>query len=197
MSKWNQRRISIDIESDYDPLTSIPMLEAGYIDEVKARQRITAAFDTQNCKNITIIDPYLLERDVKTILELFATQSERNITVITFLNKLKDGDAKSSDKVTTATIVKNIVDDLTKKGIFTSFEVIVTSFEFHDRFFFCTDEGKDGLLVSSGGSLSMFLTKYSGLVRITNRTFRRTLLQFIEHAKENGKLLSDYIVEWS
>ncbi|WP_174874909.1 hypothetical protein [Vogesella oryzae] len=197
MSNWNQRRTSIAAESDYDPLTSIPMLEAGYIDEAKARQRLTHAFDIKNCKDITIIDPYLLERDIGTILELFSTQSERNITVITFLNRVKNGEDKSPDKVTTATTIKNIVDDLTQKGIFASFEVVVTDFEFHDRFFFCTDEDKDGLLVSSGGSLSMFLTKYSSLIRITNRTFRRTLLQFIDRAKQNGKNLTDYIEEWS
>jgi hypothetical protein len=197
MSKWSQRRARVSDESDYDPLTSIPMLEPGYIDELKARQRITEEFDKQDCKNIIIIDPYLLESDIGTILDLFATQSGRHITVITFFNKINTCDIKSPAKVTSASIVKNIVDDLTKKGIFSSFEVIVTDFEFHDRFFFCTDEDKDGLLVSSGGSLGMLLTKYSGLVRITNRTFRRTLLQFIEHAQNNGMTLADYIAEWS
>lgn len=197
MSKWKDRKNKIEAESDYDPLISIPMLEPGVFNSAKARQALTNAFDTANSKNIIIIDPYLLERDIETILSLFATQAERNITVITFLNRIKDGEEKAPDKVTSAKTIQAIVEDLNRKGIFRSFSVIVTKFDFHDRYFICVDEDKEGILVSSGGSLGMLFTKYSGLIRVTNRTFKRTILQFIELAKSDGMTLPQYISEWS
>lgn len=197
MSKWADRRKRLKSDSDYDPLTSIPMMEPSKFDVIKARFRITKAFDSAGAKNITIVDPYLLERDIQTILHLFATQPDRNITVITFLSKLKIGEQKSAPKIDTAKILKTITDDLKTKGIFKSFEIIVTNFEFHDRFFICTDDDKENIVISSGGSLSMFLTKYTSLIRITNRTFQRTLFDFIELARKNGRNLAAYIGEKS
>lgn len=195
MSKWKDRKNTIDAESDYDPLISIPMLEHG--DKSRAMKALTNAFDTDNSKNIVIIDPYLLDRDIDVILSLFATQAGRNITVITFLNRVNDDDQKTPTKIASATTISSISEELNRKGIFDSFQVIVTKFDFHDRYFFCTDEDKDGILVASGGSLGMLFNKYSGLIRITNRTFRRTLLQFIELSKSNGRSLSEYIQEHS
>lgn len=195
MSKWADRRQQLKSDSDYDPLTSIPMMEPSQFDVTKARLRITKAFDSAGAKNITIVDPYLLEGDIQTILHLFATQSERNITVITFLNKLKTCEQKSAPKIDTAKILKSITDDLKTKGIFNSFEIIVTNFEFHDRFFICTDGDKESIVIASGGSLSMFLTKYTSLIRITNRTFKRTLFDFIDLAKSKGSNLAAYIGE--
>lgn len=197
MSKWSERKNRIDVDSDYDPLISIPMLEAGEFDESKARRRLTAAFDTANSKNIVIIDPYLLERDIGVILDIFATQAGRNITVVTFLSRPKISEEKTVAKVAAAKTIQAIVEDINQKGIFDSFQIIVTNFDFHDRFFFCVDEDKEGILVSSGGSLSMFLTKYSALIRITNKTFKRALLQFIQQAKSSGSTLPEYILEWS
>ncbi|MGX9763290.1 hypothetical protein [Pseudomonas shahriarae] len=197
MSKWAERRKRVEAESDYDPLISIPMLEPGTFNLVQAKRRITSAFDSTNSKNITIIDPYLLESDIDIVLDLFATQPDRNITIITFMGRVKQGENISPEKVEAAKIIQSIVIDLERKGVFNSLKVIKTNFNFHDRFFMCTDEDKDGVVISSGGSLSMLLTDYSGLIRITNKTFKRSLLQFIEHSKNNGSTLPDFIVEQS
>lgn len=197
MSKWAERRKRVEAESDYDPLISIPMLEPGTFNVVQARRRITSEFDSANSKNITIIDPYLLEGDIEIVLDLFATQSDRKITIITFLGRVKQDEKMSPEKVEAAKIIQSIVADIERQGVFSSFEIIKTDFNFHDRFFMCTDQDKDGVVISSGGSLSMLLTDYSGLIRITNKTFKRSLLQFIERAKKNGSKLPDFIAEQS
>lgn len=193
MSKWADRRIKVKSESDYDPLTSIPMLEPGIFNPTKAKRRITSAFDLANSKNITIIDPYLLEGDIDVVLDLFATQPDRNITIITFMSRVKSGEERSPEKIEAAKTIQKIVEDIQRKGVFSSFQVIKTKFNFHDRFFVCTDEDKDGIVISSGGSLNMLLTSYSGLIRITNKTFKRSLLQFIAHSKSNGFTLPEFI----
>ncbi|QIM48346.1 hypothetical protein G9Q38_03735 [Pusillimonas sp. DMV24BSW_D] len=195
MSKWAERRRTIHAESDYDPLTSIPMLEEGLFDETLARKRITDAFDAAHSRNIVILDPYLLSSDIALILELFATQADRNITVITHLNRIKGENGKSPPKLEEARRLEAIVSELNQKGIFSSFEIIVTKFDFHDRFFFCTDEDKDGVLLASGGSLSMLLKSYSGLIRINNRTFRRMIAKFVQLAQSDGWGLPQYIQE--
>ncbi len=195
MSKWADRRQQLKSDSDYDPLTSIPMMEPDTFELTTARHRITKAFDSVGAKNITIIDPYLLEGDIKTILQLFATQSGRKITIITFLNKLKIDTEKTPPKIDSAKTLKAIAYDLETKGVFKTFEIIITNFEFHDRFFMCTDADKEGIVVASGGSLSMLLTKYTSLIRVTNRTFKRTLLEFIILARSNGSTLTEYIGE--
>lgn len=197
MSKWAERRKRVGAESDYDPLISIPMLEPGTFNLVQARRRITSEFDSTNSKNITIIDPYLLEGDIDVVLNLFATQPDRNITVITFLGRVKQDEKMSPEKVEAAKIIQSIVADIERQGVFSSFEIIKTDFNFHDRFFVCTDQDKDGVVISSGGSLSMLLTDYSGLIRITNKTYKRSLLQFIEYAKKNGSTLPNFIAEQS
>jgi len=207
MSRWAGRKKRIEVDSDYDPLTSIPMLEPdnfnlsqlepGNFNPSQAKSRLTTAFDLSDSKNITIIDPYLLERDIQTILELFATQADRNITIITCLERVKSNEEKSPEKVETAKTLKRIADDLGQKGVFNSFEIIKAKFIFHDRFFICTDEDKDGLFISSGGSLNMLLKNYSGLIRITNKTFKRSLLQFIAYSKKNGYTLSEFIEKHS
>jgi hypothetical protein len=197
MSKWAERRKRVEAESDYDPLISIPMLEPGTFNLAQARRRITSEFDSANSKNITIIDPYLLEGDIDVVLDLFATQPDRKITVITFLGRVKQDEKMSPEKVEAAKIIQSIVADIERQGVFSLFEIIKTDFNFHDRFFVCTDQDKDGVVISSGGSLSMLLTDYSGLIRITNKTFKRSLLQFIEHSKKNGSTLPDFIAEQS
>ncbi|MFK3725872.1 hypothetical protein ACI2KE_18820 [Pseudomonas monteilii] len=197
MSKWTERRKRLGAESDYDPLISIPMLEPGTFNLVQARRRITSEFDSKNSKNITIIDPYLLESDIDVVLDLFATQPDRKITIITFLGRVKQDEKMSPEKVEAAKIIQSIVADIERQGVFSSFEIIKTGFNFHDRFFVCTDQDKDGIVISSGGSLSMLLTDYSGLIRITNKTYKRSLLQFIEYAKKNGSTLPDFIAEQS
>jgi len=197
MSKWTERRKRLGAESDYDPLISIPMLEPGTFNLVQARRRITSEFDSKNSKNITIIDPYLLESDIDVVLDLFATQPHRKITIITFLGRVKQDEKMSPEKVEAAKIIQSIVADIEIQGVFSSFEIIKTGFNFHDRFFVCTDQDKDGIVISSGGSLSMLLTDYSGLIRITNKTYKRSLLQFIEYAKKNGSTLPDFIAEQS
>lgn len=195
MSKWSERRRAIHGESDYDPLTSIPMVESatGQFNETQARRRISDAFDAANSQNIFIIDPYLLASDIALILELFATQADRNVTVITHLNRVNGEEVKSPPKLDEARRLDGIVSELNQKGIFNSFGIIVTRFNFHDRFFFCADEDKDGILLASGGSLSMFLKNYSSLIRVDNRTFRRMITKFIQLAQTNGSDLQQYI----
>jgi hypothetical protein len=195
MSKWTERRRAIEIESDYDPLTSIPMLEAKSFDEASVKRRLAEAFDTVNSRNIIILDPYLLSSDIPLILELFATQADRNITVITNLNRVNTENGKSPRKVDEAKRLGDIVNELNNKGIFSSFQIIITKIKFHDRFIFCVDDDKEGILLASGGSLSMFLKNYSGLIRIRNRTFRRMVSKFVQIAQSQGCCLTQYIQE--
>jgi hypothetical protein len=195
MSKWASRKKRIDQDSDYDPLTSVPMLELGGYEEATAKRRITEAFDTTNSKSIVIIDPYLLEGDMSLILELFATQSDREITIFTFLSRTQVNGAKSPPKASSAKTICAIAEDLERKGIFKRIQVYVTNFDFHDRYFYCDDTDKDGLLISSGSSLGMFLQKYSNLIRIENRSFKRSIQRFISKAMQEGTPLSTYAKE--
>lgn len=39
----------------------------------------------------------------------------------------------------------------------------------------------------------MMLEQYSGLIRITNKTHKRTLMQFLGMAKARAKTLADYL----
>lgn len=199
MSKWAARKRRIDADSDHDPITTIPMLEPGGFDSARARKNISEAFDLAEAKNIIIIDPYLLIEDMEIILELFATQSGRSITVITFLSQAETSEEKASSKTDAATTIKKIADDLIKKGIFESLNIIVTRFSFHDRYFYCNDsnneKANDGLLVASGSSLGMFLQKYSSLIRVQNKSFRRAVDRFIEKSVKDGRTLADFIGE--
>lgn len=218
MSKWSQRKAAIAAESDYDHLLTIPMIELQDCHLDAVIQRIAAEFRATNAKRIYVADPYLNETDVELIRKMFDGVVGREIIIITRFSNIP---SESSDKCSTcspdqdtseegpqhltqkqrrtavANVVKSTVDDLTKKGIFKELKVLVVNFKFHDRFIFCSDEGSKGLLLWCGTSLNHFMSQYGGIIRISNHSFKRQVIKFIDLAEKDNRDLDCFIAEIS
>src|SRR5690606_29783439 len=98
----------------------------------------------------------------------------------------------ANGKLVQARNLLKLEEELNRQDAFSSFKVLVTDFPFHDRFFYCTDDDKDGLLLASGSSMNQFLQKYASLIRIENRSFRRRVARFVRMAGINSVSLAQY-----
>lgn len=218
MSNWKQRKATIAAESDYDHLLTIPMIELQNFNLSSIIQRIAAEFKATNAKRIYVADPYLNEMDVELIRRMFDGVVGREITIITRFsnipsttsdlctncNSQKDTSEEGPQRLTkserrnsVANVVKNTVDDLTKKGIFQDLRILIANFKFHDRFIFCSDSGSKGLLLWCGTSLNHFMTQYGSIIRISNHSFKRQVIKFIELVEKDNIDLDSFIAEIS
>lgn len=216
MSRWAQRKAAIKAESDYDKLTTIPMLEFQNPSPQIIIERIAEAFKSASATQIYIADPYLNEMDVELVRKMFDGVFGREITIITRFSNIPSNSPTKCSKCLLETpkdkedperktrterradvvkIVKNTVDDLTRKGVFKSIRVLVANFTFHDRFIFSHDEKSKGLLLWCGTSLNHFMSQYSGIIRISNQSFKRQVIKFIEKVEANSKDLETFTIE--
>lgn len=218
MSKWNQRKTAIIAESDYDHLLTIPMIESSEFSLDTIIKRISSEFRASNAKRIYVADPYLNETDVELIRKMFDGVVGREITIITRFSNIPSESTptcmicaaeqdpseegpqnltKKQRRLAVANVVKSTIDDLTKKEIFKDLKVIVSNFKFHDRFIFCSDDGAKGLLLWCGTSLNHFMSQFGGIIRISNHSFKKQVMKFIELAEQDNKDLDTFIRDMS
>lgn len=216
MSRWAQRKAAIKAESDYDSLTTIPMIEFQDPKPQVVVERIAEAFKSVNARRIYVADPYLNETDVDLVRRMFDGVFDREVTIITRFDNVPaepltlcskcrsdtaevkgtaGGKSRSERRSDVVKVVKNTVVDLTNKRIFKSLRILVANVKFHDRFIFCYDDGSKGLLLWCGTSLNHFMSQYSGIVRISNRSFKRQVVKFIELVESDSKSLDSLLAE--
>ncbi|WP_311950190.1 hypothetical protein [Halomonas piscis] len=181
MSLWSQRKQKIAKEMDYDPLTVIPdLLESSSRDV--ALNNLEAAFANTGANQIIIVDPYLQPRSIQMAVNLFAKRANREVV---FLTRMENGEGGSA--LENKSKIRNAIEEIMGKGIFRNIVILRTSFDFHDRYIVSREGKGDDLYLLVNTSLSSIYTKYSGTVRINNRSYRRQIDDFINKAIEESK----------
>ncbi|MCE8053845.1 hypothetical protein HOP61_21355 [Halomonas daqingensis] len=168
---------------DYDPLTVIPGLwdRPNYRDE--ALTSLENAFADTGAKQIIIMDPYLEPWAIQKTIELFAKRMGREIIFLTRLKNAEKGDKEELERKTKEAQLETI-----RKGIFKDFSIRKTRFEFHDRYIVSREGKGDDLYLLVNTSLGTIYKKFSGTLRITNRSYRRQVDAFIIKAIEQSEV---------
>lgn len=181
MSLWSQRKQRIAKEMDYDPLTVIPGLLKSSSRDI-ALNNIEAAFANTGANQVIIVDPYLQPRSIQIAVNLFAKRANREVV---FLTRLKNGEGGSA--LENKSKIKEAQKEIIEKGIFKKIAILKTNFDFHDRYIVSREGKGEDLYLLVNTSLSSIYTKFSGTVRISNRSYRRQIDDFINKAIEESK----------
>src|SRR5271157_4051941 len=94
MNTWDKRRKAIERTTDFDPLTTIPMIEIGSNFSDLMTERIRTEFDRHTAMNVVLIDPFFEPLQMETVVSLFASLKGRSITIITNLDSVNNPDDK-------------------------------------------------------------------------------------------------------
>lgn len=186
MNAWDTRRNAITQSTDYDPLTTIPMIELGQNFEASMYTRIRADFDRHAAMNIIIIDPYFGAQQVELVIELFASLRGRNVQIITNL----DQPAETSTKQERGKQLAKVKQIVVEKGLFNSFSIWKTDIGIHDRILFSPDEGCSALYFCLGASLNSLFKSHSYICRVTNTSFKHTILKLYNICQTRGYEIS-------
>lgn len=182
MSSWKDRKKQLRASLDYDPLTTIPMIE-GESSTLHAMQgRIRNEFDRLDCKRITIIDQYFLPSDIDFIIHTFASLRGRKLRVITKLADPND----SAQKQTHESNFRKAVKEIEEKGIFSEFKVYKTKIPVHDRYLISEDLSTNSPCFSLGTSINMLFNSYSCIIKIENNSFKRKVIELADLCAQSG-----------
>ena len=182
MNTWEKRRRAIEATTDFDPLTTIPMLEIGADFSDLMTKRIRTEFDRHTAMNVVIIDPYFEPLQMETIVSLFASLQGRTVTIITNLDSVNNPDDKKKIAAKLSQIKKTVVE----KGIFKKLIIYKTDIGIHDRVIYSPDDGCSSLFFCLGASLNMLFKKHSYIIRVSNEVFKNAMIKLVETCKANG-----------
>jgi hypothetical protein len=187
MNEWDKRRREIGEDADFDPLTTIPMLEFDNDVLNSIKLRIRKEFDSKIVKNIVVIDPYFGPADIGLITSVFGSVLSRTITVVTNLESVEiDDESDDQSKEDIANKMRTLVAELKGKQVFNDFLIFKTNAGIHDRMLFSPDIGCSSLFFVVGASYNMLFKKYSYIVRVTNASMRYKMIQLFELYKKQG-----------
>lgn len=182
MSSWKERKKQLRNSLDYDPLTTVPMIE-GISSALNVMQRrIGNEFDHQNCKKITIIDQYFLPSDIDFIIHTFASLPERKIRIITKLSAPHKGEKKQTHESN----FREAINEIEKKGIFSEFKVYKTNIPIHDRYLISEELCTNSPCLSLGTSVNMLFKNYSCIIKIENNSFKRQIMKLANLCIQDG-----------
>lgn len=182
VSSWKERKKQLSASLDYDPLTTIPMIEGVSGTLTVMQGRIRNEFDRQGCKRITIIDQYFLPSDIDFIIHTFASLRGRKIRVVTKLADPKNGEQKKTHESN----FKEAIKQVEKKGIFSEFKVYKANIPIHDRYFISEDLSTNSPCLSLGTSINMLFQSYSCIIKIENNSFKRQILKLADLCVQGG-----------
>ncbi|MFB9867814.1 hypothetical protein [Vreelandella sulfidaeris] len=184
MSLWSQRKQQITSELDYDPLTVIPGLWGKSDSKEFALKNLETAFSQSGADQIIIVDPYLEPRAIQLAVELFAQKANREVV---FLSRLKNTEAGGEQELKTK--LRQAQEEIHKKRIFKNLSIRRTMFDFHDRYIVSREGRGEDIYLLVNTSFSTIYNKFSGTMRIKNRSYRRQVDCFIEKAINESKEL--------
>ena len=182
VSSWKDRKKQLSASLDYDPLTTIPMIEGGSSTLAVMQGRIRNEFDRLDCKRITIIDQYFLPSDIDFIIHTFASLRGRKIRIVTKLADPKNGGQKQTHESN----FKEAVKQVEEKGIFSEFKVYKANIPIHDRYFISEDLSENSPCLSLGTSVNMLFQSYSGIIKIENHSFKRQIVKLADLCVQGG-----------
>ncbi|MAO63641.1 MAG: hypothetical protein CL666_01440 [Balneola sp.] len=182
MSSWKDRKKQLRASLDFDPLTTIPMIEGGSCTLATMQRRIRNEFDRLECKRITIIDQYFLPSDIDFIIHTFASLQGRKIRIVTKLADPNNGGQKQTHESN----FKKAVEEVEGKGIFSEFRVYKANIPLHDRYFISEDLSANSPCLTLGTSINMLFRNYSGIIKIENNAFKRQIIKLAELCVESG-----------
>ncbi|ALZ75395.1 hypothetical protein [Rheinheimera sp. F8] len=188
MNSWKERKKKLSTSLDYDPLTTIPMIEGGSDNLTVMQARIRNEFDRLDCKRITIIDQYFLPSDIDFIIHTFASLHGRKIRILTKLADPKNVEQKQTHESN----FKEAIKQVEKKGIFSEFKIYKANIPIHDRYFISEDLSTNSPCLSLGTSINMLFQSYSCIIKIENNSFKRQVLKLADLCIQSGNEIREW-----